>query len=934
MVATLQDITQLKNFAGASRTIIVTDPLRGGVFNWGDGALTDNDGTIFTAIGVGDGFWIREINNDEYYASWFGLEANDLVDQSSLINATINTANFNGGGYAILPQGVTYISNTVRLKSNVVLKGAGMSATTIRNLAAAVTDLDLITPLDGATVNPDIYTYRTMIATDGADYTSPAYVENVGISDLGVDWNSINGGVNSVLPIAFVRVTDSEITNVQIYDALPADLESLSAERQGHGLLLGFATNNKIHKNIFGASDYETVAVRYLSDNNHISDNIFNIDKPDTFHWQSHAMQFARPTALVTSMESQFGESKIKNNYVYNNDFYLVNNVLHAFTSHSSVGAYVNYNYIQFYDGTLAWGLKFFDETTDFSAIGNMFYAVGANTNTFPATSRGVTNQGVTFIGINSTSTHDPVANGIISNNIIVIENTTPNAATVPAYVAPMIGGNNISTGSNITISNNVININGYDDYAKPVFGIYGDGINVIGNTVNLVNPFVSVTDAGLQYLRIKNGKGITVSNNIATGTSLGKGIVIDNTAFEDIILNNPVNYQATVVGDKLTTGLTNQAEITIVPLSINGAKADADGNVDADLQNVTDAGNFTTTAIGIGSAVPSNVSRLHIGTGAVSENTNSLAIAESIVADDTTKGNGINVEYTVTLSEATGERVARGATMGALLDPAGFAATLTSGSVYGASFYSDIIGATGVISAIAGFATRIHNNGNNPTITKAYGGYIHYPNSNVVPIGEATGLLIHEQDYNGAATYGINLEINAPTATTVGADYSIYNASVKQNYFNGNLGLGVAVPTEMLDVLGNGKFSGTVTLAGLSNPAGSSNSLLQEDGSPVAKSSVVRNTTIGALTLTNIALTSGDSVNIALGKLQAQTTAIVNATTTALSASDLNTAYPSVIVGTRVICKDIIAGGLIYTKVTEAGGSDVWVSTPATIVV
>lgn len=59
----------------------------------------------------------------------------------------------------------------------------------------------------------------------------------------------------------------------------------------------------------------------------------------------------------------------------------------------------------------------------------------------------------------------------------------------------------------------------------------------------------------------------------------------------------------------------------------------------------------------------------------------------------------------------------------------------------------------------------------------------------------------------------------------------------------------------------------------------------------------------------------------------------VVNSTTTVLSSSDLNTTYPTVPIGTRVICKDIIAGALIYTKVTEAGSSDVWISTPATIV-
>jgi|SRR6187402_1323252 len=60
----------------------------------------------------------------------------------------------------------------------------------------------------------------------------------------------------------------------------------------------------------------------------------------------------------------------------------------------------------------------------------------------------------------------------------------------------------------------------------------------------------------------------------------------------------------------------------------------------------------------------------------------------------------------------------------------------------------------------------------------------------------------------------------------------------------------------------------------------------------------------------------------------------VVNTTTTALSSATLNSTYSSVPVGYRVICKDIIGAGLIYTKVTEAGSSDVWVSSPITIVV
>lgn len=52
------------------------------------------------------------------------------------------------------------------------------------------------------------------------------------------------------------------------------------------------------------------------------------------------------------------------------------------------------------------------------------------------------------------------------------------------------------------------------------------------------------------------------------------------------------------------------------------------------------------------------------------------------------------------------------------------------------------------------------------------------------------------------------------------------------------------------------------------------------------------------------------------------------NATTTALSLSDLNTAYPSVVTGHRVYALSIVAGALIYIK-TDTG----WVSTSVTIV-
>ena len=54
----------------------------------------------------------------------------------------------------------------------------------------------------------------------------------------------------------------------------------------------------------------------------------------------------------------------------------------------------------------------------------------------------------------------------------------------------------------------------------------------------------------------------------------------------------------------------------------------------------------------------------------------------------------------------------------------------------------------------------------------------------------------------------------------------------------------------------------------------------------------------------------------------------VTNNSTVALTESDLNTAYPSAIIGFKVYAIDIIAGATLYTKISTN-----WVSNPITIV-
>jgi len=60
----------------------------------------------------------------------------------------------------------------------------------------------------------------------------------------------------------------------------------------------------------------------------------------------------------------------------------------------------------------------------------------------------------------------------------------------------------------------------------------------------------------------------------------------------------------------------------------------------------------------------------------------------------------------------------------------------------------------------------------------------------------------------------------------------------------------------------------------------------------------------------------------------------IINTATVGLSKATLNSSYPNVPVGYMVMCPNILLGGAVYIKATEAGTSDVWqtVSAPPTL--
>lgn len=107
----------------------------------------------------------------------------------------------------------------------------------------------------------------------------------------------------------------------------------------------------------------------------------------------------------------------------------------------------------------------------------------------------------------------------------------------------------------------------------------------------------------------------------------------------------------------------------------------------------------------------------------------------------------------------------------------------------------------------------------------------------------------------------------------------------------------------------------------------------LQPSGFELDVNFTIKPNTYARFTLTNI---TGGSDRVFMVEIinplgLADLSVINNSTTSALSLSNLNTTYPSsnFVIGTKVFCKNISGGGLVYTKTDTA----TWVSQPITVV-
>lgn len=137
---------------------------------------------------------------------------------------------------------------------------------------------------------------------------------------------------------------------------------------------------------------------------------------------------------------------------------------------------------------------------------------------------------------------------------------------------------------------------------------------------------------------------------------------------------------------------------------------------------------------------------------------------------------------------------------------------------------------------------------------------------------------------------------------------WNLYMNGTAQNYLAGNLGLGVTVPLAYIHIKGGTSSANTAPIKLTTGTvlATPENGAMEYDG-------------------TNLFFTPSATTRKTITYLE--DLRIVNTTTTALTNANLNSTYGGAPVGYRVICHLITGAPTIYTKATENGTSDVWLT-------
>jgi len=211
--------SSISNMAGyapsgtAATTIIVTDVLEGGVFNYSASAPTGFlvDGAIVVAsTSTLGGYWVRQIDRTYVLPEWFGAVGNGTTDDAAAINSAIQSANYDKIGQVTL-RNVSYaISTTINMYKGVSLTGSLQGPTT--NPTQTRTIIVALAALTGKDAIKFDFT-----PTSTTNWPIDVTLQNLNINMAAVSDTTAGSGVHLTVPHTGNVLNGIQITNVSVY---------------------------------------------------------------------------------------------------------------------------------------------------------------------------------------------------------------------------------------------------------------------------------------------------------------------------------------------------------------------------------------------------------------------------------------------------------------------------------------------------------------------------------------------------------------------------------------------------------------------------------------------------------------------------------------------------------------------------------------------
>ena len=526
----LSSISELNSYVRGSNSVIVSDTIRGGVFDYIPSGLTVDNGLVFAASD--GGFWVRQhTQTDNINVKWFGALGDGVTDDTSAIQAAFDTELS-----VYIPLGTYKVTSGLIAKGSIISDNATLKyyAYTIvsllkKQVAGNVTGLTI----DGTNViNTNYGFFNDFIYEPKSEEYSLniSNISNTSGTALGMFMYRSSGG-NSFVSGDFT-IKKCNVTNITSSGTNLA--KGISVSLNNNSVDTNVTIDNCIVKNITTAADGDAI---------HILNSSYLL--PTDISYKHKAL--INNCFVSSNVPMKRGIKVQYQNAVIENCTVIGDNTTIGYDSYVNNTVFNNCTYLEYASGS---------EAMNINGSENKINNLNIKMNSSSSIAIKVTNANSLFINNSSI-----IYNGSqVSSNLGIIKliNSTANINNTSIVCGSNSGSGLLLNGSSNAVVDN-ITISGV---TNGIYNSYASGYLVISNSLisNVSNGFFNLGNLGFD-LKITDSK-VDVSNIAVYGSYSGTDtfLRLSNNYFKSanhgiisganiVMRNNIVDAVATATG-------------------------------------------------------------------------------------------------------------------------------------------------------------------------------------------------------------------------------------------------------------------------------------------------------------------------------------------------------------------------------------------------